>query len=43
MRLALIDLGTNAVRFDVVEIEPAGAVRRLHRERLASLWGRGCF
>ncbi|MBL8022678.1 MAG: Ppx/GppA family phosphatase [Elusimicrobia bacterium] len=43
MRLALIDLGTNAVRFDVVAISMDGAVRRLHRERLAVRLGEGVF
>lgn len=43
MRLALIDLGTNAVRFDVVDVSPSGAVARLHRERLAVRLGEGVF
>lgn len=43
MRTALIDLGTNAVRFDVVDVGPAGEVRRLHRERLAVSLGEGVF
>jgi exopolyphosphatase/guanosine-5'-triphosphate,3'-diphosphate pyrophosphatase len=43
MRIALIDLGTNAVRFDVVEVSPAGGVARLHRERLAVRLGEGVF
>ncbi len=43
MRLALIDLGTNAVRFDVQEIQPDGRTRRLHRERLMVRLGEGVF
>jgi exopolyphosphatase/guanosine-5'-triphosphate,3'-diphosphate pyrophosphatase len=43
MRLALIDLGTNAVRFDVVDVAKDGSVRRLHRERLAVRLGEGVF
>jgi exopolyphosphatase/guanosine-5'-triphosphate,3'-diphosphate pyrophosphatase len=43
MRLALIDLGTNAVRFDVVDLGPGGEARRLHRERLAVRLGEGVF
>lgn len=43
MRIALIDLGTNAVRFDVVDIAPSGNVGRLHRERLAVRLGEGVF
>ncbi|MBL0349278.1 MAG: hypothetical protein IPP68_02735 [Elusimicrobia bacterium] len=43
MRFALIDLGTNAVRFDVHDIGPDGLARRLHRERLAVRLGEGVF
>lgn len=43
MRIALIDLGTNAVRFDVHDIGPDGLARRLHRERLAVRLGEGVF
>lgn len=43
MRLALIDLGTNAVRFDVHELSPAQPPRRLHRERLMVRLGEGVF
>ena len=42
-RLALIDLGTNAVRFDVHELTAAGVPRRLHRERLMVRLGEGVF
>lgn len=43
MRLALIDLGTNAVRFDVHELTDGRASRRLHRERLMVRLGEGVF
>lgn len=43
MRIALIDLGTNAVRFDVHEVPLKGESRRLHRERLAVRLGEGVF
>lgn len=43
MRIALIDLGTNAVRFDVVDVSSDGTARRLHRERLAVRLGEGVF
>lgn len=43
MRMALIDLGTNAVRFDVVDVTSNGTARRLHRERLAVRLGEGVF
>lgn len=43
MRLALIDLGTNAVRFDVHDLEPGVPPRRLHRERLAVRLGEDVF
>ncbi|MDB5037025.1 MAG: Exopolyphosphatase, partial [Bacteriovoracaceae bacterium] len=34
MRLAIIDLGTNSVRFDVVEVAEGGQILKLHREKL---------
>lgn len=43
MRLAVIDLGTNSVRFDVQEIAKDGNVRRLHREKLMIRLGQGVF
>ncbi|MBK6879810.1 MAG: hypothetical protein IPN65_02095 [Elusimicrobia bacterium] len=45
MRLALIDLGTNAVRFDVVDLSPDRSARRLPRKRLAvrRRFGAGLF
>lgn len=43
MRLAIIDLGTNSVRFDVHEIGPDNAVYRLHREKLMIRLGEGVF
>lgn len=43
MRIALIDLGTNAVRFDVYDLSARGEPRRLHRERLAVRLGEGVF
>lgn len=39
----MIDLGTNAVRFDVHDLGPDGVPRRLHRERLAVRLGEGVF
>jgi exopolyphosphatase/guanosine-5'-triphosphate,3'-diphosphate pyrophosphatase len=42
VRVATIDLGTNAVRFDVHRLTPAGPVR-LHRERLPIRLGQGVF
>lgn len=43
MRLAIIDLGTNSVRFDVHEIGPDNEVYRLHREKLMIRLGEGVF
>lgn len=43
MRLAIIDLGTNSVRFDVHEIGPENEVYRLHREKLMIRLGEGVF
>lgn len=42
-RIALIDLGTNAVRFDVYQLSKRGEPQRLHRERLAVRLGEGMF
>jgi len=43
MRLGIIDLGTNSVRFDVHEIGPEGLVFGLHREKLMIRLGEGVF
>ncbi len=44
MRLAIIDLGTNSVRFDVVEAHPqAGEPQKLHRDKLMIRLGEGVF
>lgn len=44
MRLAVIDLGTNSVRFDVVEWRPrTHEIIRLHREKLMIRLGEGVF
>jgi len=43
MRLAIIDLGTNSVRFDVHEVGPENEVYRLHREKLMIRLGEGVF
>ena len=43
MRLGIIDLGTNSVRFDVHEIGPDGQVFGLHREKLMIRLGEGVF
>src|SRR5579883_2140764 len=43
MRLAVIDLGTNSVRFDVQQIGPKDRVRLLHREKLMVRLGQGVF
>jgi exopolyphosphatase/guanosine-5'-triphosphate,3'-diphosphate pyrophosphatase len=42
LRVAVIDLGANAVRFDVHRLTPEGS-QRLHRERLAIRLGEGVF
>lgn len=42
-RLAIIDLGTNSVRFDVHELQASGATRRLHREKLMIRLGQNVF
>jgi exopolyphosphatase/guanosine-5'-triphosphate,3'-diphosphate pyrophosphatase len=43
MRLGIIDLGTNSVRFDVHEIREGGEVKLLHREKLMVRLGQGVF
>ena len=43
MRIAVIDLGTNSVRFDVYEVKELGEVRRLHREKQMVRLGDGLF
>lgn len=42
-RIAVIDLGTNSVRFDVHEVGPRHAVRLLHREKLMVRLGENLF
>ncbi len=43
MRLAIIDLGTNSVRFDVHELGADHQIYRLHREKLMIRLGEGVF
>lgn len=43
MRLAIIDLGTNSVRFDVVEVGERGELVKLHREKLMIRLGEKVF
>jgi exopolyphosphatase/guanosine-5'-triphosphate,3'-diphosphate pyrophosphatase len=43
MRLAIIDLGTNSVRYDVHQIGPRKRVKRLHREKIMVRLGTGIF
>jgi exopolyphosphatase/guanosine-5'-triphosphate,3'-diphosphate pyrophosphatase len=43
MRIAIIDLGTNSVRFDVHQIGPGRGIRRLHRDKLMIRLGQGVF
>lgn len=43
MRVAIIDLGTNSVRFDVHQIGAKNKVRLLHREKLMVRLGQGVF
>ena len=43
MRLGVIDLGTNSVRFDVHQIGTDGELTRLHREKLMIRLGQGAF
>lgn len=43
MRIAIIDLGTNSVRFDVHSIGARGESKILHREKLMVRLGQGVF
>ena len=43
MRVAIIDLGTNSVRFDVHQLGPGDQVKELHREKLMVRLGQGVF
>ena len=43
MRFAIIDLGTNSVRFDVHQALPSGKSKLLHREKLMVRLGQGVF
>ncbi|MGQ0644952.1 MAG: Ppx/GppA phosphatase family protein [Elusimicrobiota bacterium] len=43
IRVGIIDLGTNSVRFDVYQIGPGLRTRRLHREKLPVRLGSGVF
>lgn len=43
MRLGIIDLGTNSVRFDIQELRPGKQVRPLHREKIMIRLGQGVF
>lgn len=43
MRIGIIDLGTNSVRFDVHQLGPSGKVRLLHREKIMVRLGQGVF
>ncbi|MBI2606862.1 MAG: Ppx/GppA family phosphatase [Deltaproteobacteria bacterium] len=43
MRIAIIDLGTNSVRFDVQQVSHDGRIRQLHREKLMVRLGQGVF
>ena len=43
MRLGIIDLGTNSVRFDVQELGPGRRIHRLHREKRMIRLGQGVF
>lgn len=43
MRVAIIDLGTNSVRFDVHHIGQGSVLRQLHREKLLVRLGQGVF
>jgi exopolyphosphatase/guanosine-5'-triphosphate,3'-diphosphate pyrophosphatase len=43
MRVAIIDLGTNSVRFDVHSLAESGSARLLHREKLMIRLGQGVF
>lgn len=43
MRLGIIDLGTNSVRFDVHQIGPGRRLKLLHREKIMVRLGQGVF
>lgn len=43
MRVAIIDLGTNSVRFDVHSLAETGKAKLLHREKLMIRLGQGVF
>lgn len=43
MRVGIIDLGTNSVRFDVHQIGPGRKLERLHREKLMVRLGQDVF
>lgn len=43
MRVAIIDLGTNSVRFDVHQLGPGRRAHQLHREKLMIRLGQGVF
>ncbi|MBL7714195.1 MAG: Ppx/GppA family phosphatase [Bdellovibrionales bacterium] len=43
MRLAVIDLGTNSVRFDVHQLVAGRRIQTLHREKLMIRLGQGVF
>lgn len=43
MRVAIIDLGTNSVRFDVHSLTESGESRLMHREKLMVRLGQGVF
>ncbi|MGZ3662043.1 MAG: Ppx/GppA phosphatase family protein [Bdellovibrionota bacterium] len=43
MRVAIIDLGTNSVRFDVHSLAESGTTKLLHREKLMIRLGQGVF
>ncbi len=43
MRIAIIDLGTNSVRFDVHQLTAGGRQKQLHREKLMVRLGQGVF
>jgi exopolyphosphatase/guanosine-5'-triphosphate,3'-diphosphate pyrophosphatase len=43
VRVGIIDLGTNSVRYDVHQLGPAGRSKTLHREKLMIRLGQGVF
>ena len=43
MRIGIIDLGTNSVRFDIHSVAPQGEAHLLHREKLMIRLGEGVF